>query len=158
GHGQWVPVERADLVVLAADDHVHDLLGPADRAAGQPAAEGLREAHDVRADAERLRRAARVDGETGLDLVEREQRAVLFRDPPHPLQVPRQPRDDDAAVHHHGFHDHPGDLAVVLGEDPLERLEVVERYYAGQLDDLSWDPGGGWRAERMVVRPELLAL
>ena len=63
------------------------LLGHADRAAGQTAAAGLGQRDHVGRDAEALRRAARRDRCAGLDLVEDQDHAVLGGDAAHVLEV-----------------------------------------------------------------------
>ena len=71
----------------AVGDERGELVGHADRAAGQAAADRLGEADDVGRDAEQLGRAARGDGRAGLDLVEDQHRAVVARELAHALEV-----------------------------------------------------------------------
>ena len=75
-HRERVAVERADLLVGAVRDQRHHLLGAADRRRGDPAADRLRQADQVGRHARQPGDAARPDGQAGLHLVEREQRAV----------------------------------------------------------------------------------
>ena len=120
GHHERVAVERALLAHAAVGDERAELLGHADRAAGQAAADRLRQADDVGRDAEQLGRAARGDRRAGLDLVEDQHDAVGGRELAHALEVARD-RRDDVDVHHRRLEDHAGDLAVELGEDALEQ-------------------------------------
>ena len=77
GHHERVAVERALLAHAPVGDQLGELVGHADRAAGEPAADRLGEADDVGRDAEQLGRAAGGDGRAGLDLVEDQHDAVL---------------------------------------------------------------------------------
>ena len=70
GHHERVAVERALLADAAVGDERGQLVGHADRAAREAAADRLGQADDVRRDAEQLGRAARGHGRAGLDLVE----------------------------------------------------------------------------------------
>src|SRR5436309_710241 len=124
-HREGVAVERADLFERAVDDHRHRVLGAADRAAREPAAERLRQTHDVGHDVEGLHGPAPRDREPGLHLVEGEERPVRVTDLPEPREVARI-RQDYAAVRHHGLHDHPGDPPVVLCEGLRRGVGVVE--------------------------------
>ena len=76
GHHERVAVERALLAHAAVGHELGELVGHADRAAGQAAADRLGQAHDVGRDAVQLGRAAGGDGRAGLDLVEDQRDAV----------------------------------------------------------------------------------
>jgi hypothetical protein len=95
-----------------------------------------------------------VDGEAGLDLVVGEQRAVLPGELANAFQVAGL-RRDDAGVHHHRFHDHAGDLVLMIGEDALHGLEVVERHHQGQPHHLRRDAAARGHAVRAVGRTQL---
>ena len=91
GHDERVAVERALLAHAAVGHERAELLGHADRAAGQAAADRLGEADDVGRDAEQLGRAARGHGRAGLDLVEDQDDAVRGGQLAHALQVAGRP-------------------------------------------------------------------
>ena len=155
-HRQRVAVEGADLVDLALGDPAHDLLGAADRAARQAAADRLGQAQQVGGDAEALGRAAVVDRGAGLDLVEGEQRAVRVQQVLDALQV-AVVRRDDAGVHHARLDDHAGDPALVLLERALERVQVVERHDLRQVDEVGRQAQRLRHRDRMVVVADLVA-
>ncbi len=117
-------------------DQRGELVGHADRAAGQAAADRLGEADDVGRDAEQLGRAAGGDGRAGLDLVEDQHRAVVARELAHALEVAVD-RRDDVDVHHRRLQDHAGDLAAELLEQrapaPSASLNGTTRVSSGVL-------------------------
>ena len=130
GHAERIAVVRADLVDGAVAHDLHHLVGAADRADRQAAAQRLRERHHVRRDAELLDGAASGDRHAGLDLVEDQDDAVLLRDLADGLEVAGL-REHDAEVHHRRLHDHAGGEATLLGEaldTALHRGRVVERH------------------------------
>src|ERR1700743_3899794 len=85
--------------------------------------------------------------ETGLALVERQERAVVVEEVPEGGEVPGD-REDDAGVHHDGLDDHPGDLAPVRVEEPGDAGEVVElgdQREAGDRRGAARRGRGAWR-------------
>src|SRR5207302_22490 len=76
----------------------------ADRAARQPAADRFGEGHQVGGDSEALGRATGGDGDTGLHLIEDQQRAVSVSEVSKPRQVPIFGKHDPD-VHHHRLDD-----------------------------------------------------
>ena len=84
----------------------------------------------------------RTGGEPGLHLVEREQRAVGVQQVAQPGEV-AVGRRDDADVHHRRLHEHPGDLARVLGQHALHRVEVAERHDHRERDHRLGDRRAG---------------
>ena len=151
GHSERVPVERADLVDLPVLDGLEGLLGAADRAGREPAAERLGERQQIGSDAEALDRAARGDAEPRLDLVEDQQHPEALRQLAHGLEVAGLGKDHPE-VHHRRLHDHAGRRAALLEQPldpPLHRAGVVERDGDGQVGDRLRDPGAV--GERRVV-------
>ena len=65
---------------------------------------------------------------------------------------------DDPGVHHHWLDDHPGDLARVLFQQPLDAAQVVERGDQGQPDDRLGDASAARYLGRIVGRAGLLRL
>ena len=124
GHDQRVAVVGAEVRHPAVGDARHDLAASAERGERQAAADALGEAHEVGRDAEPLRGAGVPGGETGLHLVEDQQRAVGVAHGAHAREVALV-RDDDADVLEHRLHEHARDLVAVLGEELLEPGEVV---------------------------------
>src|SRR5439155_4957128 len=133
---------RPHLVVLGSFHVTHDVLGAADRGAGQAASHRLGQADDVRYHAEEFGRSARPDGEAGLDLVEGEKGAVATGHRSQPFQIARLGRDD-ADIHHDRLDDHARDPVALLLEDALQHFDVVERHHQREIDDLTRDPGAG---------------
>ena len=73
----------------------------------------------------------------------------------HALEVAGR-RRDDARVHHHRLHDHPGDLTAELGEHGVEHFEVVERHDRGEIDHRLRDARPRSDARGSLVRAELI--
>ena len=155
GHRERVAVERADLLVAAVDDGLHHLRRATDRPARHAAAERLGEAHDVGLHAEQGGDAPGTDAEPGLHLVERQQHAVLAREPAHALEVARLGHDD-AGVHHHRLHDHAGHPSLVGVEHGGEHIEVVERNDGHELGHRLGDASAGEHRVRAFTRAELV--
>jgi hypothetical protein len=107
---------------------------------------------------EQLGCSAPRDHQSGLDLVEGEECVVAVHELAHRLQAARR-RFDDPRIHHHRLHDHPGDLAGVLGKRPLDRADVVERDDPDRVGDQLRDAGTRrvrWIASIVDSVPELL--
>ncbi len=62
---------------------------------------------------------------------------------------------DDARVHHDGLEDHPGDLAPVLAQHPVDDREVVESHDDGEVGQHPRDAGARRDAGRPVGRAGL---
>ncbi len=129
GHDERVPVVRPDHADATGEDGLHHLVRRADGRRREAAAEGLREADDVRLDPEVLARAAGGDGEAGLHLVHDPDDAVTAGDLADAVEVAGL-RQDDPAVHEGRLHDEAGRCATLRleADDPaLESVGVVER-------------------------------
>merc|ERR1719313_3215511 len=122
-HGQGVATESTSLVHGAGGrDLLHDVPAAAVGADGQAAANHFAHGGDVGRHAEVLLGAAVVDAETGHDLVEHQQSAVLRRHRSEALEEFLRGRDE-AAVAHHRFQD-DGSTFMLL-EQSFYTLKVV---------------------------------
>src|SRR5690348_12221033 len=157
GHGQRVPVERADHLVAAVGHVRHRLLGAADGGHGHAAAHRLGQGDHVGLDVLQARDAPRADGEAGLDLVEGEQRAVVVEKVLEVREV-AGPGLDDPGVHHDRLQDHARDLALVLVQQAGHAVQVVERGDQRQVGDGLRDAGGRGGAVRFFPRARVLFL
>jgi hypothetical protein len=152
-----LPLKVRDAVL---GDLGHQLAAAAEAAQRGAAADRLGEALEVGGDAVDLLGAAVGDGGAGLDLVPDEDDAVAAAAVADRLQVAGL-GVDDADVHHHRLHDHPGDLAGVGRKQPVQRLGVVVGDDQGQVGDrlggalAELDAGGGLPRPHVVpARPD----
>ena len=130
-------------------------LGPASVSAHrQPAADYLSERGDVRLDFEQRLRAAVCDTETGDDLVEYQQYAVLCGDLAKRGKIPVQGRHD-AHVAGDGFKDYACDLFPVFLARRRHRIDIIIVKRHGAACVFRRHPGAGRHAERGGARARL---
>ena len=146
-HREGVTGEGTRLVHGARGrDNVHDLALAAVRADGEAAADDLTHGGEVGGDAPVLLRAALGDAESCHDLVEGEEGTLGLGDLAETLEE-LLVGDDETRVADDGLEDDARNLALVLLEDLLHRLEVVVGSTEGGVGGRLGDAGGVGEAE-----------
>ena len=109
-------------------------------------ADDLSQASEVRVDAKQLLRAPQGQPEASHDLVEDQQTSSLPRNAPQTFEISRR-RRYTAHISHHRFHDHAGDLVLMLREGLLNRRQIVKGQRKSPMSDLLRHTGRSCQAK-----------
>ena len=125
GHRHGIGVVSAAMKDFVIGDQAHHSRAGRESRQRKAAADGFRQANDVRLDPEIFARAAAGQFRAGFHFVENQQRAIFPGDFAQRLVVALVGHQD-AHVHHDRLDDHRRDFAGIFGEQTLDAGEIVE--------------------------------